>query len=120
MDVQTLLLAMSIPSAITAFCFWLLKRMITKRDAEAEENRKKRQQKHDEDEKRRDELQVLIIRLCNASMALSEATAKAVQRIPDAHCNGDMDKALEFAEKVKSEQKDFMTEHAIKNIFDFE
>lgn len=120
MDLQTLILAMSIPSAITAFCFWLLQRTITKRDTLAEEKRKKRQQEHDEQEKRRDELQYLVIQSVNASLALSEATAKAVQRIPDAHCNGDMDSALEYAQKVKHEQKDFVTKHAVKNIFDMD
>ena len=120
MDLQTLILATSIPSAITAFCFWLLQRTITKRDALAEEKRKKRQQEHDEQERRRDDLQYLVIQSVNASLALSEATAKAVQRIPDAHCNGDMDTALEFAIKVKHEQKDFVTKHAVKNIFDMD
>ena len=120
MDLQTLILVMSIPSAITAFCFWLLQRTITKRDAELEEKRKKRQQEHDEQEMRRDELQYLVIQSVNASLALAEATAKAVQRIPDAHCNGDMDSALKYAQKVKHEQKDFVTKHAVKNILDMD
>lgn len=118
MDLQTLILAMSIPSAITAFCFWLLEKSITKRDAVAEEKRKKRQKEHDEQEERRDELQYLLIQSVNASIALSEATAKAVQRIPDAHCNGDMDKALDYAAKVKHDQKEFLTMQGIKNILD--
>ena len=120
MSMQTLIIAMSIPSAITAFCFWLLQRSITKRDKVADEKRKKRQEELDEKEARRDDLQVLLIQSVNASIALSEATAKAVQRIPDAHCNGDMDSALEYARKVKSEQKDFVTKHAVKNLFDME
>lgn len=120
MDLQTLILAMSIPSAITAFCFWLLQRTITKRDAELEEKRKKRQQEHDEQEERRDELQYLVIQSVNASLALSEATAKAVQKIPDAHCNGEMGSALKYAQKVKHEQKEFITKQGIKNIFDMD
>lgn len=48
-----------------------------------------------------------------ASIALGEATAKAVQRIPDAHCNGDMSKALEYATQVKHEQKEFFAEQGI-------
>ena len=120
MSLQTLVIAMSIPSAITAFCFWLLEKNISKRDEIAEEKRKKRQKEHDEQEERRDELQYLLIQSVNASIALSEATARAVQRIPDAHCNGDMDKALEYASKVKHEQKEFITKQGIKNIFDFD
>lgn len=116
MNLQTLVIAMSIPSAITAFWFWLLEKSITKRDEIAEEKRKKRQKEHDEQEERRDELQYLLIQSVNASIALSEATARAVQRIPDAHCNGDMHKALAYAEKVKNDQKKFLTKQGIKNI----
>ena len=118
MSLQTLVIAMSIPSAITAFCFWLLEKSITKRDEIAEEKRKKRQKEHDEQEERRDELQYLLIQSVNASIALSEATARAVQRIPDAHCNGDMEQALDYATKVKHQQKEFLTKQGIKNVFD--
>ena len=52
----------------------------------------------------------------NASLALGEATARAVQRIPDAKCNGDMHAALEYAQKVKHEQKDFLREQALENL----
>lgn len=118
MNLQTLLIAMGVPSAITCFCFWLIQRSITKRDDVAEYERKKRQKAVDEREAHRDEHQYLLIQSVNASLALSEATAKAVQRIPDAHCNGDMDQALEYATRVKHEQKEFMTKHGIKNIYD--
>lgn len=46
-----------------------------------------------------------------AAIALGEATAIAVR---DKKCNGQMDKALEYAQLVKHEQKDFMTELAAK------
>jgi hypothetical protein len=36
------------------------------------------------------------------------ATAKAVGRIPDANCNGDMHKALEEAEQAQKESNDFL------------
>ena len=49
-------------------------------------------------------------------LRLGEATARAVQRIPDAHCNGDMHAALDYAQKVKHEQKDFLNEQALKQI----
>mgnify|MGYP003218848271 CR=1 FL=1 len=51
-----------------------------------------------------------------ASVALGEATAKAVQRIPDAHCNGDMHAALNYASQVKHEQKEFLTKRGIHAI----
>lgn len=116
MNVQTIVFAMSIPSAITAFCFWMLQRTITKRDAELEEKRKKRQEDHEEQERQRDKLLYLIVQTTNASLGLSEATALAVQKIPDAHCNGEMDKALEYARDIKHDQKDFITENGIKKI----
>ena len=48
-----------------------------------------------------------------ASMAPGEATARAVQRIPDAHCNGDMRDALNYAQEVKHKQKDFLAQQGI-------
>lgn len=116
----TILLAMGIPSAITAFCFWLVQRKITEHDKDEAERRQKREKKIDEQEQRRDEMQYLVIQSVNASIALSEATAKAVQRIPDAHCNGDMDEALAYAQKVKHEQKEFLTKQGIKKLYDTE
>ena len=47
-----------------------------------------------------------------------EATARAVQRIPDAHCNGDMHAALDYAAKIKHAQKDFLTSQGIHAIID--
>ena len=46
-----------------------------------------------------------------------KATAEAVQRIPDAHCNGDMHAALEYARKVKHEHKEFMTEQSVQALY---
>ena len=44
--------------------------------------------------------------------------ARAVQRIPDAHCNGDMHAALDYAAKIKHAQKDFLTSQGIHAIID--
>ena len=51
-----------------------------------------------------------------AAIALGEATAKAVQRIPDAHCNGDMHAALDYAAEVKHKQRDFVAKRGISAI----
>lgn len=120
MNFQTLLIAMSIPSAITGFCFWLIQRNLLKMDKAREEKREKARNEVKEAEERRDKLQYLVIESVNASIALSEATAKAVQRIPDAHCNGDMEAALQYAAKVKHEQKAFLTEQGIKKVLKVE
>ena len=63
----------------------------------------------------------LILKLIEsnwAAIALAEATAKAVQRIPDAHCNGDMHEALEYAGKIKHSQKEFLAQQGIHAILD--
>lgn len=106
MDVAALIAAMSIPSAITGFCFWTVERRI--------EKRQKEQDKKDEARRKNE---VMIIESVNASLALSEATARAVQRIPDAKCNGDMHAALDYAEQVKHKHRDFMTEQGINSLY---
>ena len=113
-----LLIAAGIPSAIVAFCFWLLEKRIQER-AEVEKNERAcRQREQDEKEENREKLQYMMLKALDGSLCLSEATAKAVQRIPDAKCNGDMHAALNYATKVKHEQKDFMTEQGVEHLHD--
>ena len=109
LNIQTIVLALAacIPSGITGFGFWILQRKLTKRQKEEEKK---------EDARRKNE--TIVIEGVIAAITLGEATAKAVQRIPDAHCNGDMHAALEYAAKVKHEQKDFLTEQGIGALFD--
>lgn len=116
MDVTAIIVAASIPSAITGFCFWLIEHNIQKRADKDKEERIERQKKEDEREQIREKNELCIINSVNAAIALGEATARAVQRIPDAHCNGDMHAALEYAQKVKHEQKNFLNEQALKHI----
>lgn len=106
MDVTTFVIAMSIPSAITGFCFWILESKMEKRE-------KKREKK----EAIREKQEFLIVKSVGAAIALGEATAEAIARIPDAHCNGDMHAALEYAREIKHEQKDFLTKQGIEAIF---
>ncbi len=105
-DISTLILAMSIPSAVTGFCFWLMERRIEKREKERERK-----------EAIREKSEILTVKGIGAAIALGEATAEAVSRIPDTHCNGDMHKALEYARSVKHEQKDFFVEQGIHEIY---
>ncbi len=105
-DMLALIAAMGIPSSVTAFCFWNIQRKITRR--QKEEERK--------DAARR-ENEVIVIEGVNAAIALGEATARAVQRIPDAHCNGDMHQALQYAAEIKHKHKDFMTEQGIDALY---
>lgn len=93
-----ILAALGIPVAVTGFFIRRLERSLDKRDKQRETQ-----------EANREELDLLLLRSTTAAIALGEATAKAVQRIPDAHCNGDMHAALEYATSVKHQQKEFMT-----------
>ena len=110
------ILALGIPSAITGFLVWNFERMIAKREAKREKEQEERHKKEAEREKAREELQIHTIQGVSAAIALGEATAKAVQRIPDAHCNGDMHDALNYAIKIKHEQKDFLTRMGIASV----
>lgn len=101
-----ILVAMGVPTAVTGLLVWWLKRIIDKRDKKAEER-----------EKNTEMLMLIIMKNSRATNVLAEATAKAVQRIPDAHCNGDMTAALALAEKIQKEEKDFMFDQGIKHIF---
>lgn len=104
--VAALVVALGIPSAVTGFCVGRLERKLDKREKEREEK-----------EKIRETQEVLVVKSIGAALALGEATAEAVARIPDAHCNGDMHAALEYAKKIKHEQKDFLTEQGIGAIY---
>lgn len=106
MEISALVFAMSIPSAITGFCFWLLERKMEK----SEEKRERK-------EAVREKQEFLMVKSIGAAISLGEATAEAVARIPDAHCNGDMHNALEYAREIKHEQKDFLTQQGIEAIF---
>lgn len=100
MDLQTLLIAMSVPSAITGFCFWLLEQKIKKNQAKLEEK-----------EKMREKNEILIIKSNMAAIALGEAAATALK---NGHCNGETEAALKYVREVKHEQKDFLIEQGIK------
>lgn len=100
-----LLIAMGIPSAITGFLFWLLKRHIDKKE-------KERQDRMDKLE----ELIMLVMQSSRANNILATATARAVQRIPEAKCNGDMTTALDEAAKIHKLEKEFFYKQGIEHI----
>ena len=105
--VLAFLAALGIPSAIMGIIVRRIERRFEKRDREAE-NKARAQA----------ELLYLLVKSTRASIALGEATAKAVQRIPDAHCNGDMQAALSYATGVKHEQKDFLAHHGVESLLE--
>ena len=106
--------AMGVPGAVFGFLIWNFQRKITNRDKQREKEEEAKQKKAEEKERDREQLELFLIQSTNAAIALGEATAKAVQRIPDAHCNGEMSKALKYATDAKHAQKDFLTKKGIQ------
>ena len=107
-----------IPTAITGLFFWLVQRKITAAEHNREKREAEREKKAEERERNREKLDIVLLQSTSAAIALGEATAKAVQRIPDAHCNGDMHQALDYASTVKNQQKDFLTSLGIHALHD--
>lgn len=86
----------------------------------AADRRKARKEREAEEQQQRtyEELMVLLIQGNWAAIALGEATARAVQRIPDAHCNGDMHAALKYATDIKNQQKEFLAKLGIHAVLE--
>ena len=114
MNILNLIISFGLPTAMTGFFFWLLERRIDKKEKEEQKREEERLKKEEEQEKSRENYQLYLIKSVGAAIALGEATAKAVGRIPDAKCNGDMHAALEYATKVKHEEKDFLTKQSVE------
>ena len=102
-DLSTLLVVLGVPTAITGFFFWLLKRHIDEKEKEREEREQARKQN-----------ELLLVQGVFASIGLGEATALALK---NGHTNGETEAALEYARTIKHKQKDFLTEQGIKNIY---
>ena len=101
-------IVLSVAGKITSSAFQSRTRVrnINKRLLKEAENKEKARQRYE----------VYMIKGIMASNSLSEATARAVQRIPDAHCNGDMEAALEEEEKVKKEIQLFLAKQGVNNL----
>ncbi len=98
--------AMGVPSAITGLLVWWLKKHIDKREDKQEER-----------EKNIEKMFLLTAQSGRATYIVARATALAVKRIPDAHCNGDMTSALEQAEQLQKEEQQFLMNQGIHHIF---
>ena len=101
------ILAFGIPTAITGLAVWWLKRRIEASD-----------KKHQEQEKNLENLVLMMMQSTRANTVGITAIAHAVQRIPDAHCNGDMTAALAEMDKIQGKEKQFLIDKGIKYIFE--
>lgn len=98
---------MGIPTAIVGLVFWYLKRRIVASE-------KKQQEKTLNTEA----LILMMMQSTRANTVGITAIAKAVQRIPDAHCNGDMDSALKQMEEIQKKEQQFIIDKGIQYIFE--
>ena len=105
------LIIMGVPTAVTGLFFWILQRSLAKRD-------QKREQKAAEREKNNERFMLMMMQSTRSAIVLSKATAKAVQRIPDAHCNGDMDGALAYVDEQQKKYKEFLMELGVHSLYE--
>lgn len=107
MTLEEIALLMGVPTTITGLLVWWFKRWVERRE-----------KARDAREKNIESLILLVLQNSRAANVLVEATARAVQRIPDAHCNGDMTRALEKAHDIQKKEQEFLIDQGIKHIFE--
>lgn len=101
-DITTIMIVMGVPTAVTGICFHFLKLKLEKKE-----------RKEDERELRRLENEYLVLSSIRVTMALAEATAKAMR---DGKTNGDMTAALYEVVEVKRVQQEFLHKQAIDHL----
>lgn len=106
-----------VPTAITGLFLWFFKRHINQKDQKRVEQEKAEKAAAAEREKTYERMMLMIMQTSRATYVVAEATAKAVQRIPDAHCNGDMKSALAEAARIQKEEQQFLIDQGVKHIF---
>lgn len=107
MSLLEIIALFGIPSAITGLAIWWFKHRIEKNEAKAKEH-----------ETNLEALVLMMMQTSRANTVGITAIAKAIQRIPDAHCNGDMTAALEEMEKIQKKEQQFIIDKGIKYIFE--
>lgn len=107
MEVAELIMLFGIPSAITGLGVWWFKRRV-------EQSEKKNQEQQENIEA----LILMIVQSSKANQIGIQAIARAVQRIPDAQCNGDMTAALAQMEEIQRQEKEFLMKKGIRFIFE--
>ena len=95
----------AIPSSITGLFGWWMKKKLDQQE-----------ERQLEREKNQEKLMVMMMNSTKANSIGIQAVARAVQRIPDAHANGDIDSAIEEMNKLQKEEDNFLTEQGVKHI----
>lgn len=107
LTIAQLIAVFGIPTAITGLGVWWFKRRIERNETKAKEH-----------ENNLEALVLMMMQTSRANTVGITAIAKAIQRIPDAHCNGDMTAALEEMEKIQKKEQQFIIDKGIKYIFE--
>ena len=95
----------AIPSSITGLFVWWVKKKLDQQE-----------ERQLEREKNQEKLMVMMMNSTKANSIGIQAVARAVQRIPDAHANGDIDSAIEEMDNLQKEEDNFLTEQGVKHI----
>ena len=95
----------AIPSSITGLFVWWVKKKLDQQE-----------ERQLEREKNQEKLMVMMMNSTKANSIGIQAVARAVQRIPNAHANGDIDSAIEEMDKLQKEENNFLTEQGVKHI----
>lgn len=108
-EVLQFLIALGVPSFIMGLGLFIIQRRlgISEKKREKEENARAKR----EEEKEKHE--ILMLRCILASIELGEVTARAVK---GEKTNGDLDKALEHACKLKRDHRDFLQEKGVHHL----
>lgn len=111
MDISTVISFWGVPSAImgliSGIILWYFKKQADKKD-----------RIHEEQQKQLRTLMLMMMQSGRANSIGITALARAMKRIPDAKCNGDMDEALAKMNKASEEEKAFLLELGIQHIFE--
>lgn len=107
LTIAQLIAVFGIPTAITGIAVWFMKRRIEKNEAKSKEH-----------ESNLEALVLMMMQTSRANTVGITAIAKAIQRIPDAHCNGDMTEALAEMEAIQKKEQQFIIDKGIKYIFE--
>jgi hypothetical protein len=107
LTIAQLIAVFGIPSAITGIGIWWIKRKIEHNEAKSKEH-----------EANLEALVLMMMQTSRANTVGITAIARAVQRIPDAQCNGDMTKALEEMEIIQKKEQQFIIDKGIKYLFE--
>ena len=106
-NIWAIVVAMGLPSAITAAVVGIFAHGIKKRMDREHEARKAQ-------EAARIEFEGFLVDGISATMKLSEANAIALQ---NGHCNGETHKALDYMRDVKRKQRKFFQQQGLEHIF---